>query len=56
MLILPVGTIRHILKGHHNYRQSLKKLFLQSTQQSTAFCGWRFSHKGTHLAVFKISS
>ena len=27
MLMLPVATIHHILKGHHNYRQSLKKLY-----------------------------
>ena len=27
MLMLPVATIHHILKGHYNYRQSLKKLY-----------------------------
>ena len=48
MLMLPVATIHHILKGHHNYRQSLKKLYYHP-QHSVA------SHNGAHVAVFKIS-
>ena len=35
MLMLPVTTIHHIVKGHHNYHQSLKQLYYRS-QHSVA--------------------